>query len=341
MILTNLRRYFEQHDFTRIQVNVSWIYIYYTVVTESIYAVMLVDFDNGLEFTKEEYHKIKNQIVWNFLGKGYSDINLLGILLGLNIGQMWEICGQDDLNWIVDTETDRLILYENQTTDFLGLKSVVESILSGDTSSISIVTGNKSIKWYAYFGLCNTLIVLANIIVFILTEKGIRESGSVYLLDHGALFGRLVIDGEYYRLITCMFLHGGIDHIVNNMLILLFIGDNLERSIGKVKYLIIYFISGILAGVASISYNMAKGVNVVSVGASGAIFGVIGALAYIVAINKGRLEDINKRQMLLFVALSLYGGFINRGVDNAAHIGGLIAGVLIAVLLYRKPKIKD
>ncbi|MBO5197522.1 MAG: rhomboid family intramembrane serine protease [Lachnospiraceae bacterium] len=160
-----------------------------------------------------------------------------------------------------------------------------------------------------------------------------------YLVEHGALFWPYVVErSEYYRLFTYLFLHSGYSHIVNNMLVLLFVGDNLERAAGKLKYLIIYFGSGVLAGVVSMLWNMHLEQPVVCVGASGAIFGVVGALAYIVIINKGRLEDISSRQIVLFVFFSLYGGLTSQGVDNAAHIGGLVTGVILAAALYRKKK---
>ena len=77
---------------------------------------------------------------------------------------------------------------------------------------------------------------------------------------------------------------------------------------------------------------------IVSAGASGAIFGVVGGLLTAVLKNKGRLEDLNIRQLAIMAALSLYLGFTERGVDNVAHIAGLAMGILFGMILYRKPK---
>jgi rhomboid protease GluP len=142
-----------------------------------------------------------------------------------------------------------------------------------------------------------------------------------------------------------MFMHSDFSHLFNNMLVLIFVGDNLERAAGKFRYLFLYFGTGILAGITSIGYNMWKengqffvGNSVFSIGASGAIFGVVGAMLFIVAINRGRLEDISTRQMVLFVVFSLYGGIVNTQIDQAAHIGGFLAGILLAAIVYRRPK---
>ena len=76
----------------------------------------------------------------------------------------------------------------------------------------------------------------------------------------------------------------------------------------------------------------------VSVGASGAVFGVVGAMIWLMLRNRGRLEGFTKQRMLIFVAISVYGGFVSQGVNNTAHIAGLIAGFILAMILYRKPK---
>ena len=163
--------------------------------------------------------------------------------------------------------------------------------------------------------------------MFFMYQKGAMEAAAV-LKDH-----------EYYRLFTAMFMHFGINHLINNMLVLFVIGDNLERALGHVKYLILYLCCGIGAGWISL-YFQEPDVLTVSAGASGAIFGVIGGLLYAVAVNKGRLEDLSTRQLVVMIAFSLYFGFTSVGIDNAAHISGLVLGILFGGILYRKPRKK-
>ncbi|MDE7325843.1 MAG: rhomboid family intramembrane serine protease [Lachnospiraceae bacterium] len=223
-------------------------------------------------------------------------------------------------------------MYEGQE-DFDSLRSGLEDILYQPFSNKREPADGQHFT----ISPCNTLLVTANILIFFLCEIFGSTLDTEFLLEHGALnYQRVVVFKEYYRLFSYMFLHGGIQHLFNNMLILWFLGDNLEKQMGHVKYLFLYFASGILAGFASMSYNGSIGRFVVCVGASGAIFGVSGALAYIVLVNRGHVENLKVRQMLLFIALSLYGGFSSQGVDNVAHVGGLVAGVFLALLLYRK-----
>jgi len=169
-----------------------------------------------------------------------------------------------------------------------------------------------------------------------ITGGSFHENTTAFFLTHGALYGPSVMQGEWYRVVTYLFLHSGMEHLINNMLILYFTGNALERYLGRIKYLVLYFFSGILAGIGSIVYNsVCNNFFPVCVGASGAVFGVSGALAYLVIRNRGNLQGLTKRQMLIFLFLSVYGGLVKQGVDNAAHLTGLVAGFLLAALLYR------
>ena len=190
-----------------------------------------------------------------------------------------------------------------------------------------------------YYSKINAIIIILNIIVFIFVDLSHSSQNTEWMLKCGAMYWPYVLQSnEYYRFITSMFLHFGISHLLNNMLVLWFIGGTLEKLIGHIKYLFIYFLSGILAGCFSFGYNILSGQTPVSAGASGAIFGVVGALFYVVIINRGSQEGLTKRQMLIFIFLSLYSGFTSQGVDNIAHIGGFLSGFLLAILFYRKPK---
>lgn len=186
---------------------------------------------------------------------------------------------------------------------------------------------------------CTTGLMVINVLVFfLLSLRGDTESG-YFMLQYGAMYEPLVTDGhEYYRLITSLFLHFGIQHLLNNMVMLGALGYQLENEIGRIKFLLIYFISGIGGNLCSLYWNVSHGEQIISAGASGAIFGLMGALLYIVAVNRGRLGRLSGRGMLIMVALSLYFGLTSSGVDNSAHVGGLICGILITVLLYRRKR---
>lgn len=185
----------------------------------------------------------------------------------------------------------------------------------------------------------NIAIIVVNVAAFLYLEtKGSTEDAR-FMAACGAVYEPAVLYGkEYWRLLTAVFLHFGVEHLANNMLLLFVLGDNLERALGKIKYAVFYLVCGIGANVVSLAVNLVRGNVVVSAGASGAIFGVIGGLLYAVVINRGRLEDLSTRQMVMLAALSLYHGFTSKGVNNVAHLAGLVLGVVMGAVLYRKPK---
>ena len=178
-------------------------------------------------------------------------------------------------------------------------------------------------------------LILVNILVFLAVEMTGSSENAMHMLDWGAAYTPNIIEGgEFYRLFMSMFLHFGMEHLANNMLVLFVLGSRTERVVGKIRFLIIYFAGGFIGNVVSVWLEMKSGNFVVSAGASGAIFAVMGAMIYIVIRNRGWLGDLSAKQILIMAAFSLYFGFTSSGVDNAAHVGGLLAGFLIAVILY-------
>lgn len=188
----------------------------------------------------------------------------------------------------------------------------------------------------------NLVIVLVNILVFVVLSVSGDTQDAWFMAEHGACYAPFVLEyGEYYRLFTCMFLHFGIEHLVYNMLLLIFVGDVLEQTVGRVRYLLIYILGGIGGNVISLWFGRNAEVYAVSAGASGAIFAVIGALIWIVLRNGGKLRGYSSQRLLLMAGLSVANGLTTDGIDNWAHAGGVICGFLLAFLLYRKKRKSD
>lgn len=186
-----------------------------------------------------------------------------------------------------------------------------------------------------------TYIIMAIcIVLFIMMEvfSGGSTNGST-LLKYGANLDVLVKEGEYYRLFTCMFLHIGIMHLACNMYSLYVVGREVESLFGKIKYIIIYVLSGIFGSIMSIAFTH----NTISAGASGAIFGLLGALLYFGIHYRTYLGDAIKRSVIPIIVINLLIGFFSEGIDLAAYIGGLVGGVLVAMMvgIPDKSKTKD
>ena len=134
--------------------------------------------------------------------------------------------------------------------------------------------------------------------------------------------------GDYYRLFTSIFLHAGIMHLLCNMYSLYVLGPQVESFYGKIKYLSVFIISGISGSLLSTALS---GNNTISVGASGAIFGLLGAILYFGYHYRVYLGNVLKSQIIPLIILNLAIGFTFSGIDNLAHIGGLIGGIFISM----------
>lgn len=179
------------------------------------------------------------------------------------------------------------------------------------------------------------ILVVLNVLVFLAVEFTGFSQDTVHMLDWGAAYTPCIVEeGETYRIFTSMFLHFGIEHLINNMLVLFVLGSRLERVIGSLRFAVIYFLGGIAGNVVSLLYDLRQGEAAVSAGASGAVFAVMGGMILVVLCNRGRLEDLSMRQILILAVFSLYFGFTSSGVDNAAHLGGFLAGFILAVIVY-------
>ena len=170
-----------------------------------------------------------------------------------------------------------------------------------------------------------TLCVLVFISMYI---WGNGSENTITLLLFGANFRPLVQAGEIWRLATSMFLHIGIVHLVVNMYSLYIIGKQLESFLGRWKFLIVYLGSGIIGSLLSVVVHSS-----ISAGASGAIFGLLGSLLYFGYHYRLYLGMVLRTQVIPIIIINLLIGFMVPGIDNFAHIGGLVGGYLLTMVL--------
>ena len=157
----------------------------------------------------------------------------------------------------------------------------------------------------------------------------LRSITNYTALKMGANFAPLIRQGEVWRVITYMFLHASLLHLIVNMYSLYALGASVENFLGRWKFIVVYFVSGICGGLLS----AATGSNTISVGASGAIFGLAGALLYFGYHYRTYLGEAIKKQIIPIILINLLIGYLIAGIDNFGHIGGLIGGILCTMAL--------
>lgn len=191
---------------------------------------------------------------------------------------------------------------------------------------------NPARKREEYRGSILTILLIAiNVSIYLISgviSGNIIDIDSMTLLKMGAKYTPYINNGEVWRLFTAAFLHGGIMHLACNMYSLYITGSQIERIYGRTKYMIIYILSAI--GSSGLSYLLAP--RNLSVGASGAIFGLLGALLVFAIKEKNRLSKGVIGNLFAVIGLNLYIGLTLSNIDNYGHIGGLIVGIITAII---------
>lgn len=220
-------------------------------------------------------------------------------------------------------------VFPNMKNDLYQSKNSLDLLLNV-TNDINKKTETDNKKYEKIFSrkkiLITYIIIAICILMYIVTV--LMGLNNMNLLILGANNIELLKHGQFYRLITYGFLHGSIIHLISNMYCLYVIGSQVENNLDKKRFLTIYFISMITGGLLSALFN-----DGISIGASGAIFGLLGALLYFGFHFRLYLSEALKTRIIPVIILNLIIGFVVPGIDVACHIGGLIGGFLSAMMV--------
>lgn len=176
-----------------------------------------------------------------------------------------------------------------------------------------------------------TSVIVGLNILFFLGVSLTGGPGTKNLLDWGAKYGPYIANGEYWRLFMPMFLHVGFFHLLTNLFGLIIFGSMVERTFGVRNFIVVYLTAGVMGNAVSYLAGPNPGV-----GASGAVFGILGAFGVYLLMNRRLLGQMGRQQLTsigIIVAINVVFGLSTSGIDNAAHFGGLLAGGLVAFLI--------
>ena len=313
--------------------------------SEGPYYIVRINSNNIFNKEQLDYDHYKTEnIVRQIKKKTFSfNVNTLNILLDLN-----EDLNLEEVKNIVDapifddnnniTNESILEAFPNINEKLLKDTKGIDLMINV-TKDINEKTEKENRQYEKTFSpkkiYVTQIIMLASIIGFIITILfgGIgclADVPTAVLATLGANNITLLRNGEIWRLLSYMFLHGSVLHLLVNMYSLYIIGTQIENYYGKTKYLIIYLISGICGGLLS---AIGIGETTVSIGASGAIFGLLGALAYFGYHYRLYLGNVLKTQIIPVIVINLLIGVLLPGIDNFCHVGGLVSGIFVAMAL--------
>ena len=170
-----------------------------------------------------------------------------------------------------------------------------------------------------------------NIVLFFLEERAGGSTRSEVALRFGAQYTPKLDEKQYYRLFTSLFLHFGVFHLICNMWSLYNLGPIVELLFGSFRFLVIYFISGLCGNLLTWAVEKRSGRNAVSAGASGAIFGLLGAML-ILALHPALRGYFSLRSILFTLLINVAYGISNKGINGKAHLGGFLGGAAVTIL---------
>ncbi len=290
--------------------------------------IYLSDYEEGL---KKAFHEIFPE----------QKENILYMLLvddeELSEGQIKKIEGI--YVWIVDEQSGKIFMSEGSEASFPNLYQLLKQkaeTLQQQLEEERQQEIEKEDSFVNYVTPITLALIAVNFGIFLYTNY----VNSDWISLGGSRWNAILLDHEYYRLATAMFLHSNWEHIVGNMLYLFLVGNFVERYLGAAKYLALYISCGLVGNL--VSFYQAIGTNDlgVSIGASGAIYGIMGFLIITLIKNRGRLGDVPYSNFFLFLFLiaAIFHSYRIEEVDNLAHIGGLIFGGIMAFVLNGKKK---
>ncbi len=339
MVFEQLERLLTEQGFGKVASNLPEFSFFFRVENTCVNVLYVIDYKQGLYITPDQYWHIRGKIK-DFLNiKGLNDIHILSLIICEDIEKAKQLCVNDAFCWLIDPVKNKLLVYESQVLDFYGMKNILEEFLfdiSQAPFEENVIPGAEDGISGSFLSKCitmpwvNIILVAINVILFIVctfTGDLLYNIGTFGVMD-------LIENGEWHRIFTSMFLHSDIQHLVSNMLILYYIGNVVEKHIGHLPYTIIYFLSGLAGNIFSAGYELYTEDYISSLGASGAVFGIEGAMLMLAILNKGKITEITAGRLAFAIAFSLYCGFTSSYVNNMAHIGGVLMGFAATAIFW-------
>lgn len=296
---------------------------------DGVVYVVVVGSNHNLD--ADSLRRFNNKIYFDISKNTGMRVELLNLLItpdGMFDSAIQEMLMSLNNIWLFSEDYGRLYIFENQPQDFDCLYEILDKQIE-DHNHQTHIQRRKT------FGVITPILLLLNLLVFALFVLNRDANGdsiikSMLTLNLDAVF----LKHQYYRIISAMFFHFDIMHLLGNMILLIALGSRIENVIGKIGFLTVYMLTGIVASISSllgcyirIQYDTVAG------GASGAVFGLLGIMIIFALFNKGRISGLSIRNLILLSVLTLLNGYVSEGIDNEAHLGGLLAGLLLGIII--------
>lgn len=338
---TFLDAFFEKENYIKLGSTLPEACLYFRMEMQAINVFETIFYEDNLYISEDELDEVSKKIPPLFESMKFSEVHVMILVVCRDEEKALRLVQNKPNAWILNSDTGVIIVPQGHREEFYGIRHSMEEALknpnfaeeakalSKDARAESPKTGVNPFGKSKYRVPWVTIsLVSLNVIVFI-----------VYQFIGNPMYNRtnvnwysVYVQGEYYRLITAMFMHADVQHLFNNMLMIFLVGEIIETHIGHLRTFLYYMVSGIGAAIASAGYAYYIQEYITSVGASGAYFGMMGVLLVLFCLVIRTHDRGLIFRLLLMIGLSIYSGLKSQQVDNAAHIGGFVVGLTVSFL---------
>lgn len=328
----SIRTYLKQTGFSLYRTNIPFSELW--VKQDAGHARVFMTLDHRKHpFSSDEIIQMQKRLEQKYYLTGCKSVEILFLLLTERLEEVKFYGDLLDGIWFINMPEHRLVMYERAPEDFENLRGILETELELIQLGVNRQVRKKDEKQRIPFTTIG--LVLLNILVFLIVERFGTSMDAWFMFEMGAATSEsIIVDGQFWRLLTCTFLHFGLSHLGNNMIILGIAGSQVENRIGHARFLLFYTCAGIFASMCSAVWHYHLGETVISAGASGAIYGVLGAI--LVFTWKERAEEGVIRRCIWMLFFLIYGSINQPQIDVAAHIGGLLFGILVTLVMEKR-----
>lgn len=328
----------------------------YNLVHKEPHVLCFVDCDEMDENDATSLEDLDRQIKRFLMGISYDSFRILMLVSSADINAARKRCMGYGGFWLINKETRKLIIYENQPADYLKIRNRLEVYLeTGMLDGATVKTEmkkqkaeakNKTVSMDGYkrkkrkysditrYLTISNIIIAVNIIVYMILASGGDMEDTIYIHAKGGLSAYdIQARQEYYRFFTSMFLHFGAFHLMNNVMFIFCFGNTTESVIGKLWLGVVYILSGLGGGIAEYFVKLVDEPFTVAAGASGAAYGLFGALIALAFLDNTMRYRYNLKFLLGVSILFIINDMTRKNVAVGAHIGGFITGLLVTGII--------
>lgn len=342
-LFNKITQYFANREYEKIPTDSENVAMFGIYDKSNLYLINVIDLQEGYGLDPERYLEYKQMTMQRFADDQSDKIVLLNIILSDHTDVLLEdfnfvpdMSEQFiDVLWFVNRGEEQLVIPKKQLKSVLGIGKDLKRLLKDEETTYYSLDKNHGLP------IVTGLFMLINIGVWLWLEF-IGSSTDVELLRRaGALNTTDVLNGEYLRIIQSMFIHIGFLHLFYNMFGLYIFGYRLEKYLSRWQLVTIYMVSGIVGSLFSLTGDLMVGRFVISAGASGAIYGLMGSLLVISRIVKKPIDGVTTYVLFTMFALGIVYSVLTPGINILAHLGGFVGGVVMTLVLLRTSKKTD